>query len=80
MGPQTPPVAGIGGKAVAAPHIPFDSHLPTRQLPNLDVHPRSLRLEGGVGMEMGNAVLPFHSVVGLAAIDPVAIDADAHAA
>jgi hypothetical protein len=29
---------------------------------------------------MGNPMLPFHRVVGLAAVDPVAIDADAHAA
>lgn len=29
--------------------------------------------------EMGNAVLTLHRVIGLAAVDPVAIDADAHA-
>jgi hypothetical protein len=35
--------------------------------------------ERWVGIEMGNAMLALHCVVGLAAIDPVAIHTDAHA-
>jgi hypothetical protein len=44
------------------------------------MHLRALRLEPGAVIEMGDAMLAFHSVVGLALIDPVAIDTNAHAA
>lgn len=73
-------MARIRGKAGTGPDIPLDPHLATGQLANLDMHPGLLRTERRLGSEVGNPMLPFHSVVGLATIDPVAIDTDAHAA
>ncbi len=70
----------IGGEAVTGAHIPLHSHPAARQFANLHMHPWTLRLKRRLGMEMGDAMLTFDRVVGLAAVDPVAIDADAHAA
>jgi len=41
---------------------------------------RLTRTQNGFGAEVRHPVLPLHSVIGLAAVDPVAIHADAHAA
>lgn len=47
---------------------------------NLNMHMGLLRMERGVGIEMGDSMLALHRVIGLAVIDPVAIHTDAHAA
>ena len=73
-------MARIRREAVTGPHIPFHAHLTARQLANLHMHVGLLRTKGRPRIEMGNPMLPFHRVVGLTAVDPVAIDTNAHAA
>jgi hypothetical protein len=73
-------MAGIGGEAVTGPDIPFDPHLTTGQLANLNMHMGPLRPKCRPWIEVGHTMLALHGVVGLAAIDPVAIDTNAHAA
>lgn len=73
-------MARIGSKALTGPHIPLDAHLSVGQLANLNMHLGAFWPERRVWIEVGHPMLPFHRVVGLAAIDPVAIDANAHAA
>ncbi len=70
----------IGDEAVTGAHIPFHSHRPTGQLADLHMDPRTIGLKRRPWMEMGDPMLSLDRVVGLAAVDPVAIDADAHAA
>jgi hypothetical protein len=73
-------VPGIGHKAFTGPYIPLDPHLSIGELTDLNMHMGALRTEHRVWIEVRDAMLPLDRVIGLAAIDPVAIHTNAHAA
>ena len=78
-GTEALPAPGIGAEVVAGAHIPLDAHGATGQITDLNMDARPLRHPVRGGVEVRRTVLALHCVIGLAAIDPVAIDADAHA-
>ena len=78
-GAEAQPATAVALKTAAGPHIPFHSHAPTGKILHLHVNAGLLRQEVGTGAEVGSSMLALHSVVGLTAVDPVAIHADAHA-
>lgn len=79
-GTEPLPAARISLEVIAGPHIPFHPHGGLAQIDHLNMDARLPRHHIRGGAEMGDAMLPFHRVVGLTAVDPVAIHADAHAA
>ena len=59
-------------------HIPFHPHPATGKIPHLHMDLGLLGAEIGAAAQVGCLVLPLDRVVGLAAIHPAAVDADAH--
>ncbi len=74
------PAAGLGEKAGASAHVPFDADATVGTIDHLDVDAGVRGHHIGGKTEMRDAMLALDRVVGLAAVDPVAIHADAHAA
>ena len=77
-GAQALPAARIGREGVTGAHVPLHPHTPGRQVEHLHVDAGLGGAEVGLGTEMGRTVLPLHRVVGLTAVDPAAVHADAH--
>ena len=73
------PTARLGREAGAGTHIPFHAHAVLRQVHHLHVDAWFDRAEVGGSGKVLHTVLALHRVIGLAAVHPVAIHADAHA-
>ena len=73
------PTTRLFGEAVATAHVPFNACSTLRQIQNGHVNARGGRLKIRFLIEMNGPVLTLDCVIGLTAVDPAAVHADAHA-
>ena len=77
--PQPLPAAWLGIKTLTGAHIPLHANAPGREIEHLHMNAGLTRLKIGLSREVGHPMLALDRVVGLTAVDPVAIHTDAHA-
>ena len=69
----------IRRKTLTPAHVPLDPCTPFWQIQNGHMNPRRGRLKIGRFIEMNGPMLALDRVIGLTAVDPAAVHADAHA-